>query len=111
MALKSQPVTAATVDRVAHHGTTQPSQMHPNLVGSPGFQTDFQQAVIDIEFKHLKVGAGRFAVGARRELLTMARITAQRHVDDAFGGIGLPVDQGQLDLVDGPRFKLPLEVA
>src|SRR5262245_39625334 len=83
---------------VAHDRMAERGEMHTDLVSPPGLQVQFQEGEVGEALEHAIAGDRSLATSgwSDRHLHAVPRVSANRRVDDAFGGADTAVNDRKI---------------
>ena len=87
----------------------QGGEVHPDLVGAPGFQLDVEQAGGLVRLDRVVVGDAVPTAFGDRELPVVSAVAADRRVDGSAGRVGVALHQSVIALLDVALLERPLE--
>ncbi|MBA7623503.1 hypothetical protein ES703_30899 [subsurface metagenome] len=99
-----------SVDLIPDHGKADCRQVHPYLVGAPGFGHNLEQGVAADIFNNTILCAGFPARCHHRHFLAVVGVTADIGFDNAVLGLQPALDQRQIGLGHGMGLELPGKV-
>src|SRR5262245_11911814 len=107
---RAQPGLA--IHAVAHDRMAERGEMHTNLVGTPRLQMKLEQREVGEPLEHPIAGDRSLAPPGRSDshLHAVARVAADRYIDNAFGGAHAAVNDGEIAARNGPRGELGHQV-